>query len=67
MKLRKLRKLAGLPKCGCGGTPKYITVRYGYGAMCCDTCGIRTREIDCDIMGNVDLQHQNNWYKAMKK
>lgn len=66
MILRKTRKLSALPKCGCGGSPRYITVRYGYGAMSCDTCHIRTRERDGELQG-VNLAYQNDWYKAMKK
>ncbi|NRA77116.1 MAG: hypothetical protein HRU18_02815 [Pseudoalteromonas sp.] len=64
MKLRKLRSMDKLPKCNCGGTPTCSIPSYGYGAIECNSCGIRTRPISCNTQDDT-LISQSNWYTAM--
>ena len=41
-------KTKKVPNCLCGGNPRDITTRYGYGAIECQSCGIRTKEENGD-------------------
>ncbi len=57
--------IKGLPKCRCGGKPIDVTTRYAYGAIVCDTCGIRTKDEHCDNM-NYGKEARKVWRTIMK-